>query len=398
MPRKTVYLDYHATTPCDPKVVEAMLPFFSENFANSSSSIHRPGKLAADAVDNARATIAEAIGAQPRELIFTSGATESNNLAISGFASRAASSKRHIVTCAIEHKSVLEPCKQLANNGFRVTFLPVQTDGRIDLGRLAEAITPDTLLVSIQAANNEVGTIQPIAAISEIVHARGALLHSDAVQALGRLPIDVAAWGADAMSFSAHKLYGPKGIGGLYLRGGVRAQSISPLFYGGGQEFGLRPGTLNVPAIVGFAKAVELATTTWMKDVERIKILRNNVENAILAALPNTKRNGSSLDRLAGNSNLTFPGIDTEALLANVPELALSTGSACTSGTPEPSHVLLALGLSRLEAFNTMRICIGKDTTSADADFATAQIIAAVRRITELAPGSRRSHLGAPSS
>lgn len=385
MPKKTVYLDYHATTPCDPKVVEAMLPFFSDHFANPSSNVHRPGKLAADAVDNARGTIAEAIGAQPRELIFTSGATESNNLAISGFASRAASSKRHIVTCAIEHKSVLEPCKQLANNGFRITILPVQSDGRIDLGRLSEAITPDTLLVSIQAANNEVGTIQSIAAIAEIVHARGALLHSDAAQALGRLPIDVAAWGIDSMSISGHKVYGPKGIGCLYLRGGVRAQPISPLFSGGGQEFGLRPGTLNVPAIVGFAKAVEMATTTWTKDMERIKGLRNRLEDFILAELPDTKRNGSNLDRLPGNSNLTFPGIDTEALIANVPELALSTGSACTSGTPEPSHVLLALGLSRRQAFSTIRVCIGKDTTLADVEFAAAQITGAVRRIKELA-------------
>lgn len=378
---KIIYLDHHASTPCDPQVVEAMSPYFSEYFANPSSSMHRAGKVAYEAVDHARNAIATALGARPNEIVFTSGATESNNLAVLGVAHRASPTRRHIVTCAVEHKSVLEPCKALSSAGFEVTVLPVTADGVVSLSQLKEVVTDKTLLVSIQAANNEIGTLQPIREISRVAHVQGALIHCDAAQAVGKIPIDVVSLDIDLLSASAHKLYGPKGIGCLYIRDGARNLPISTVLYGGGQEYGIRPGTLNVPAIVGFARAVELAVQAIDQEATRIGELRAQFEKAILTALPETHRNGALHHRLPGNCSLTIPGIEAEILIANLPELAISTGSACTSGAPEPSHVLLAIGLSRHDAFSTIRIGIGKNTTHEDVQLATRQIIEAVQRL-----------------
>lgn len=383
--KKVVYLDFHASTPCAPEVVAAMLPYFAENFANPSSSIHRPGKLAGDAVSEARETIGQAIGARSQELVFTSGATESNNIAILGVARQASADRRHIITSAIEHKSVLRPCEVLRSEGFEVTVLPVNTQGLVDLADLEKALKDTTLLVSIQAANNEIGTLQPIGEISRLAHERGALFHCDAAQAVGKVPVDVLTLDVDLLSISAHKLYGPKGVGCLYMRDGVRGLPVAPLMYGGGQESGMRPGTLNVPAIVGFGKAAQLAVTNLDISATQISQLRDSFEDTILTTLPGTRRNGCLNHRLAGNSSLTFQGVDAEALISNLPEIAISTGSACTNGAPDPSHVLLAIGVSRADALSTIRICVGKETSSEDLDLAARQIVEAVQKIRNLA-------------
>lgn len=389
MPKRSIYLDHHSTTPCDPRVVDAMLPFYASQFANPSSTLHALGREAADVVDRCRESIAAVFGVQPRELVFTGSATESNNLALLGLAKQARAPRREIITTTIEHKSILETCAQLSGMGLMVTVLPVSSDGRLNPSELLKVISERTLLVSIQTANNEIGTLQEVPAIAEITHSAGALLHTDAAQAIGRIPFDLFDCGADLVSASAHKLYGPKGIGLLYLRGGVRKLPISPIQFGGGQEFGLRPGTSNVPAIVGFAKAIELLEMDRERDISRV---RDQFESAILAGVPGVRRNGRLTDRLPGNSSLTFPGIDAEALLANVPELALSTGSACTSGAPDPSHVLTAVGLSRADALSTVRVGLGRNTTSDDAAYAAALIIKAVERLQSLSARPVTSH------
>lgn len=379
---KHIYLDYHATTPCDPRVVDAMLPYFSATYGNPASSLNSFGREAADSVDGARRVIADALAIRPNEIIFTSGATEANNLALVGLAGQAAGKRRHIITSAIEHKSILETCRYLETRGFEVTVLPVGADGRLDLNALRALVSARTLLVSVQAANNEIGTLQEIAAISEIAHSAGANVHCDVAQIIGKLAFDITASNVDLASISAHKLYGPKGIGMLFVRGGVRNLPISPVQFGGGQEFGLRPGTLNVPGIIGFAKALEIADPA---EAKRIRELRNNFERRILQSLSDARINGPKQHRLPGNSSVTLPGIDAEALIANVPELALSTGSACTSGALDPSHVLLAIGLSRADALSTIRIGIGRGTSASDLDFAAERIIVAAARIRALA-------------
>ena len=373
--RRGVYLDYHASTPCDPRVVEAMLPHFLDTFANPASSLHYAGRRAADAVERARGRVASAIGAERNEIVFTSGATESNNLAILGSAVGAPGRRRKVLASAVEHKSVLAPCQVLSNRGFEFHSIPVDRDGRLDVEGLASLVDDETFLLSVQAVNNEIGTIQPVVEAVQIAHSAGALVHCDAAQALGRVPVDVGDWGVDLLSLSGHKCYGPKGTGALYVRGGTRSAPLEPLLYGGGQEGQLRPGTHNVPGIVGLGAAAELAEAEREADTRRIKALRDWFEYRVMASVPRARRNGSVTTRVAGSSSITFPGIDAEALIANLRHIHVSTGSACTSGAPEPSHVLLALGLSRDEAFATLRVGFGRFLLENEVRTATDRLI-----------------------
>jgi cysteine desulfurase len=360
-----------------------MLPYFGERFGNASSTIHKPGRDAADAVDEARAKVAALIGGHKGELVFTSGATESNNLAILGLSRGYQGRRRRIVTSAVEHKAVLGPCHELEKRGFDIVVLPVDGAGKIRLELAERAINEGTLLVSVQAANNEVGTIQPISQLSRLAHQLGALIHCDAAQAVGRIPVSVDDWDIDLMSVSSHKLYGPKGAGALYVRGGPRALRIEPLFFGGGQEQELRPGTVNVPAIVGFGAACQLCQQSLLAEMVRIGSLRDQFESALMSSVQGLRRNGALDARLPGNSSLTFPNVDAEALIANTPTVILSTGSACTTGALEPSHVLLAIGLSRQEAYSTVRVGLGRFSTEAELHYACEVITDACKRILE---------------
>lgn len=380
----TVYLDHHATTPCDPRVVEVMLPYLTTWFANPSSQKHDAGRRASNAVSEAREQVAALLGATSAEIVFTGSATESNNLAILGLADGAGGTRRKILTTTIEHKSVLESVAHLGNRGFKNRILPVDRTGRVDLDQLRAELDEQTLLVSIQAANNEVGTIQDMAAISAAAHEAGALVHCDAVQAVGRIPVDVDVWDVDLLSLSAHKLYGPKGVAALYIRGGRRALPLRPLMFGGGQEDGLRPGTLNVPAIVGFGEASHLCQQELPIESKRIRCLRDRLEADLRSRFPQVRVNGDPTARLPGNSSLTFPGIDAEALIANLPTIAVSVGSACASGALEPSHVLIALGMSREEAYQTLRVGLGRFSSEEDAAVAASAICEAVTRISHL--------------
>jgi cysteine desulfurase len=382
--RRAIYLDNHATTRCDPRVVEAIQPFFSDNYGNPSSIVHAMGRAAEMAVEGARGQIAELIGAHLREIIFTSGATESNNLAILGLAHGSQGSRRKIITSAVEHKSVLNTCKHLEREGFEIIVLPVDARGRVEMGVVADEIDGNTLLVSIQAANNEIGTIQSIRDLSLLAHDKGAYMHCDAAQAVGKIPVDVLEWGVDLISVSAHKMYGPKGIGALYLRGGPYALPLEPILVGGGQEYGLRSGTLNVPAIVGMGVAAELARRELPEESQRIAELRDQFEANVMEDIE-VKRNGDLENRLPGNSNLTFVGMDAEALIASMPFLMLSTGSACTSGAPEPSHVLQAIGLSRKEAYSTIRVCFGRFNADEDVNEAATTIKDAIAQAKTVA-------------
>ena len=381
--RQSVYLDYHASTPCDPRVVEQMLPYFLDTFANPSSSVHLAGRKAAEAVEVARERVARAIGAEPSEVIFTSGATESNNLAVLGSVVGAPCERRRVLASAIEHKSILSPCQSLVSESCDLVIVPVDRDGLLDLGALATVVDAETLIVNVQAVNNEIGTIQPILEVVQLAHAAGALVHCDAAQALGRIPIDVGDWGVDLLSLSGHKCYGPKGVGALYVRGGARNAPLEPLLRGGGQEQQLRAGTLNVPGIVGFGLAAELAEKERESDVERMGAQRDWLEDRILETVESAHRNGSLTRRVASSSSLTFRGVDAEALVANLGRIQVSTGSACTSGAPEPSHVLLAIGLTREQAYSTIRIGLGRRTMPDALACAAEQIrdaVAAVRR------------------
>ncbi len=381
--RVPIYLDYHASTPCDPRVVEAMLPFFAEIYANPSSS-HCSGREAARAVANARERVAGVMGATPGEIAFTSGATESNNLAILGAARAAPSVRRRVLASAVEHKAVIEPMAALARMGFEFVSIPVESDGRIDLGALASLVDERTALVSVQAANNEIGTLQPVSEIAQIVHRTGALFHCDAAQALGRIPIDVSAWDVDLLSLSGHKGYGPKGIGALFVRGGIRLAPIEPLFYGGGQEHELRPGTLNVPGIVGLGCACEIVRSDLTAESLRVARLRDRLEQRIIGNIPRVCINGSTARRLPGNSSLLLPETDADAIIANLPDVTISSGSACTSGAIEPSHVLTAIGLSRSAARRTIRIGIGRFTMDCDIDRSAYRITETIRRVAAL--------------
>jgi cysteine desulfurase len=358
-----IYLDYNATTPCDPRVVEKMLPFFSEIYGNPANGFHKQGRLSAKAVDEAREQIANFIGAHPNEIIFTSGATESDNLAILGVARVHFGEKRNrVVTSAVEHKAVLLACKKLQEEGFDVIFLPVDKNGRVLLDEAKDAIDENTLLVSVQGANNEIGTIQPIAQIAEIAHSRGAIVHCDAPQAVGKIPVNIEAWDVDLLSMSAHKFYGPKGVGALFIRGGSNALPLEPIWYGGGQENGLRSGTMNVPSIVGFGEACNICVSDLLQESGRIKGMRDFMESRLLSRVEDMRINGVDAERIPNTSSITFPGIDADALILNTPEIMIGTGSACTSGAIEPSHVLTAIGCSREDATSTVRISMGRFT------------------------------------
>ena len=380
--RPPVYLDYQATTPCDPRVVQAMLPWFTEKFGNPGSVTHPYGREAAAAVERAREQLAALIGAEPREIVFTSGATEANNIAIKGAAHfHRPLGKDHLVTLATEHKCVLESCLALEREGFRVTILPVERSGLIDLARLEAALDERTAIVSVMVAHNEIGVIQPLAEIAALCRARGALLHTDAAQAVGKMAVDVAALGIDLMSISGHKVYAAKGIGALYVRRRPRAR-IAPLFDGGGQERGLRSGTLPTPLCVGLGEAAAIAQAELAGEAERLLGLRRRFLAGIRARLPDAVLNGDAERRLPGNLNLSFPGTSAPQVMAACPALALSSGSACTAAEIEPSYVLRALGVSDAMAAASLRIGLGRFTTAEEVDFAVDTIGAAVRRLT----------------
>jgi cysteine desulfurase len=370
-----VYLDHHATTPVDPRVLEAMLPWFGPKFGNAASRTHRFGWEAEKAVERARRRVAELAGAEPREIVFTSGATEANNLAIKGVGAR------HIVTMSTEHRAVLDPVQKL---GCPATILEPLPDGRIDLDALRAAIRPETGLVSVMAANNEIGTLQPLAEIGAICRERGVPFHCDAAQAFGKIPVDVDAASIDLLSLSAHKLYGPKGVGALYVR--RRRVRLSAQMDGGGHEFGMRSGTLNVPGIVGFGEACAIAAVEMENEAVRVGALRDRLHRALAASLDGIRVNGSTEHRLPGNLNVSFCGIDAEALLMSMPEIALSTGSACSSATVEPSHVLRAIGLSEDLARAAVRFGLGRFNTEEEIDYAAGRICEVVSRLRNLTP------------
>jgi cysteine desulfurase len=379
-----VYLDYHATTPVDARVLQAMLPFFGPKFGNAASRGHRFGWEAEQAVEFARKRIAALANATAREIVFTSGATESNNLAIKGVAEAYRAQGNHIITMATEHKAVLDPIRHLERQGFRATILPPAADGRIDLAGLRAAIRPETLLVSVMYANNEIGVIQPIREIGAICREKGVLFHCDAAQAFGKVPIDVAADQVDLMSFSAHKMYGPKGVGALYVR--RRKVQLAAQMDGGGHEAGYRSGTLNVPGIVGFGEACAICAREMAEENERLRSLRERLRGRLQSELEAVTVNGSLEHRLAGNLNLSFAGVNAETLLLNLPEVALSTGSACSSAVAEPSHVLRALGIGEEAARSSVRFGLGRFNTAEEIDSVAGRIVEAVQRLRAFTP------------
>ncbi len=384
---RPIYLDHQATTPVDPRVLEAMLPYFSEAFGNPSSATHAYGWEAAAVVKQARATLAEAIGATPEEIIFTSGATEANNLALLGVAEANLSRGRHIVTVATEHRSVLDPCRYLESLGFDLTVLPVQPDGLLDLHELERSLCPETILVSVMAANNEIGVLQPLGAIGALCRDRQILFHTDAAQALGKIPLDVEALSIDLMSLTAHKLYGPKGIGALYVRRQRPRVQLAPQLRGGGQEQGLRSGTLYPPQIVGFAKAVELGLASMVTVAETQRRLRDRLWQG-LQGLPEIYLNGHPEQRLPGNLNVSIGGVDGSALVLGVqPVVAVSSGSACSSAGTKPSHVLTALGRSPALARASLRFGLGRATTAAQIEQALHAVVTTVQSLRQAASG-----------
>jgi cysteine desulfurase len=380
---KLIYFDNHATTPVDPRVLEAMLPYFQENFGNAASRSHAFGWQAEKAVERARKQVAELVGASPREIVFTSGATESDNLALKGIFEAYRSHGGHIITMATEHKAVLDPLRHLERLGARVTVLPPGPDGLLDLDQLRQAIRPETILISVMYANNEIGVVQPVRAIGALCREQGVLFHTDAAQALGKLPIAASEEGIDLMSVTAHKTYGPKGVGALYVRRGVR---LTPQIDGGGHECGMRSGSLNVPGIVGLGQACALCASEMEAEAARLRSLRDRLAARIGAALPDVLVNGSMEHRLPGNLNLSFAGIQADALLMTLPEIALSTGSACSSATAGPSHVLEALGLSAAAAHASVRFGLGRFNTEAEVDYVAGRIIESVRNLRAAVP------------
>ncbi len=377
---RPIYLDHQATTPVDPRVLEAMLPWFTEKFGNPGSVTHAYGREAEAAVERARGQVASLIGAEAREIVFTSGATESNNLALKGAARFHREDRDHVVTLATEYKCVLESAKALEREGFRVTVLPVRSDGLVDLQMLEAALGERTTVVSVMAAHNEIGVLQPIAEVGALCRARGILFHTDAAQAFGKIPLDVNAMSIDLLSISGHKVYGPKGVGALYVRRRPRAR-LAPLMDGGGQERGLRSGTLPTPLIVGLGEAAALAATERVEEGRRLVALRDRFLTGIRAGVPSVGVNGDLLRRLPANLNLTFPGIGALELMEACPGLALSTGSACTAAEVEPSYVLRALGIPDELARQSLRIGLGRSTSAHDVDFAVDALTAAVRRL-----------------
>ena len=388
--RTPVYLDNQATTPLDPRVLEKMLPWFTQKFGNPHSTSHGFGREAAEAVEHARGQVAAAIGAEAREIVFTSGATESNNLAIKGaalFEKRHRGRRKRVVTLATEHKCVLESVRALEDEGFETVFLPVGRDGLVDMDRLAGAIDDNTLLVSVMAANNEIGVLQPIAEIGALARERGALFHSDAAQAVGKVPLDVEAATIDLMSLSGHKIYGPKGIGVLYVRRRPRAR-IEPLFSGGGQERTLRSGTLAPPLVVGIGQACALAAAEREEEAVRLAGLRDRLWHGLEERVGGISLNGDAERRLPGNLNIAIEGIDALKLIEHLPDLALSTGSACTSASVETSYVLRGIGLDNRQAAASVRAAVGRFNTPGEIDFAIDHLAEAVAQVREAPKGS----------
>jgi cysteine desulfurase len=381
-----IYLDHNATTPMDPRVLEAMIPYFVENFGNAASRNHSFGWHAEEAVDYAREQIAQLIGADPKEIIITSGATEGDNLGIKGVFEMYASKGNHIITCTTEHKAVLDTCKHLEKLGAEVTYLEVQPDGLINLEQLEAAMKPTTILVAIMYANNEIGVIQPVKEIGAIAKKHGALFFTDAVQAVGKIPVDVIADGIDIMAFTAHKMYGPKGVGALYVRRKNPRVKLTAQIDGGGHERGMRSGTLNVPGIVGFGKAAEIARTDMAADTARISILRDKLENA-LKVIDETYVNGNPAHRLPHVSNISFKYVEGEGLMMGFnKDIALSSGSACTSASLEPSYVLKALGLGDDLAHSSLRFGLGRYTTEEQIDFTIKAVTDTVLKLREMSP------------
>jgi cysteine desulfurase len=381
-----IYLDHNATTPMDPRVLEAMIPYFTENFGNAASRNHSFGWHAEEAVDYAREQIAQLVGADPKEIIFTSGATEGDNLAIKGVYEMYASKGNHIITCTTEHKAVLDTCKHLEKQGAEVTYLEVQPDGLIDLKQLEAAMKPTTILVAIMYANNEIGVIQPVKEIAAIAKKHGALFFTDAVQAVGKIPVDVNADGIDLMAFTAHKMYGPKGVGALYVRRKNPRVKVTAQVDGGGHERGMRSGTLNVPGIVGFGKSAELARLEMATDTARISALRDKLENA-LKQIDESYVNGNPAYRLPHVSNISFKYVEGEGLMMGFnKDIALSSGSACTSASLEPSYVLKALGLGDDLAHSSLRFGLGRYTTEEQIDFTIKAVSETVLKLREMSP------------
>jgi len=381
-----IYLDNHATTRTDPRVLAAMLPYFTEVYGNAASRHHRFGRDAAEAVETAREQVASLIGASPREMVFTSGATEANNLALKGAAAMLRKAGDHIVTVATEHHAVLDPCKRLEREGFRVTVLPVDEHGRITARQLAEAMTERTILVSVMAANNEIGTLQPVRDIGRLCKERGILFHCDAVQAVGKVRLDVEDLGIDLCSLSAHKMYGPKGVGALYVRRRNPHVRLEPLFDGGGHERGMRSGTLPVPLIVGLGLACQLAQREMAAEAPRLARLRDRLQQGLLDRLGDVRVNGHPTERLPGNLNLSFAHIEGEALLMSMTDVALSSGSACTSASVEPSYVLRAIGLDDDLARGSLRFGVGRFTTPEEVEYTIGAVVGAVERLRAISP------------
>jgi len=384
---RLVYMDNHATTPVDPRVLEAMVPYFLEHFGNAASRNHAFGWEAEAAVDRAREQIAALINAKPKEIIFTSGATESDNLALRGVVEFYREKGNHIITAPTEHKAILDTCKALERKGLaQVTYLPVDQEGLVDPDDVRRAITDKTILVSIMLANNEIGTIQPLHEIGKITKEKGVLFHSDATQGVGKLPVDVEAMGIDLMSFTAHKIYGPKGAGGLYVRSRNPRVRLAPIMDGGGHERGMRSGTLNVPGIVGLGKACELCGELMPGESERLLRLREQLRQGITSQLDEVYLNGHPMRRLPGNLNLSFAFVEGESLLMGLKDVAVSSGSACTSATLEPSYVLKALGVGEDLAHTSIRFGLGRFNTDEEVAYVTERVVQEVRRLRDMSP------------
>jgi cysteine desulfurase len=378
-----IYMDYHATTPVDPRVVEAMLPYFTVRFGNAASRQHSFGWQAQEGVEKARKQIADLIGASAKEIVFTSGATEADNLAMKGSAAAARGRGNHIITCVTEHRAVIDSCRRLETQGFRVTYLPVQKNGLISLDDLRAAIADETILVTIMAANNEIGVIQPVAAIGAIAKEKGILFHTDAVQAVGKIPFDVTDFNVDMASLSAHKMYGPKGVGALYVRRRSPRVPLTPVIDGGGHERGMRSGTLNVPGIIGFGKAAQLCRQEMSAEGERLRHLRDRLDANLHARLQDIRVNGTMADRLPHNLNVSFAGVEGDSLLIALDDIAVSSGSACASASAEPSYVLKALGTSDDLARSSIRFGLGRWTTAEEIDYVSEKVASVVTRLRE---------------
>ena len=379
-----VYLDNQATTPLDPKVFSAMEPWFTEKFGNASSRNHTYGWEAEEAVEIARESVAATIGALPKEIIFTSGATEANNIALQGAAKSYQDQRKHIITVKTEHKAVMDVCQHLSKDGFDITYLPVDKGGILDLNKFEDAIRDDTILASVMHVNNEIGVIQPIKELGAICKNKGVIFHVDAAQSIGKIPLNVDDMRIDLLSISAHKFYGPKGIGGLYIRRKDPRVQLQPIMFGGGHERGIRSGTLPVPNIVGMGRACDLAADVMNEENLKITTLRDALLQGIRDKNPNALVNGSMEYRAAGNLNMSFPGVNNEAIIAAIPEIAISSGSACTTSTMEPSHVLLALGMSKEEAYSSLRFGIGRFNTEEDIHIAVKSINGCMKKLGKM--------------